>query len=137
MANNRQHFGIKTINNTKEEIPDSAFDIVVEAVGMPATQEQALAAAARGGQVLMFGVGKPDDKFSVNTYDIFHKQLTIQGAFINPYTFEDSIALLASGMVDPLPLFSHELDLNGVEDFVSGKLGKVSKAIVKVGGENA
>ena len=96
-----------------------------------------MAAAARGAQVLMFGVGNPDDKFSVNTYDVFQKQLTIQGAFINPYTFEDSIALLASGKVDPLPLFSHELEFTQVEDFVSGKLGKVSKAIVKVGGEEA
>ena len=137
LANNRKHFGVKTINTTKEEIPADHFDVVVEAVGLPATQEQALAAAARGAQVLMFGVGNPDDKFSVNTYDVFQKQLTIQGAFINPYTFEDSIALLAAGKVDPLPLFSHELDLNGVEDFVAGKLGKVSKAIVKVGGEEA
>lgn len=137
LANNREHFGVKTINTTKEELPEAAFDIVVEAVGTPATQEQALAAAARGAQVLMFGVGNPDDKFSVNTYDVFQKQLTIQGAFINPYTFEDSIALLASGKVDPLLLFSHELEFTQVEDFVSGKLGKVSKAIVKVGGEEA
>ena len=137
LANNSEHFGVKTINTTKEELPEAAFDIVVEAVGTPATQEQALAAAARGAQVLMFGVGNPDDKFSVNTYDVFQKQLTIQGAFINPYTFEDSIALLASGKVDPLPLFSHELEFTQVEDFVSGKLGKVSKAIVKVGGEEA
>ncbi|MBC6912379.1 alcohol dehydrogenase [Lactobacillus reuteri] len=137
LENNRKHFGVKTINTTKEEIPADAYDIVVEAVGLPATQEQALAAASRGAQVLMFGVGNPDDKFSVNTYDVFQKQLTIQGAFINPYTFEDSIALLSSGVVDPLPLFSHELDFDGVEDFVSGKLGKVSKAVVKVGGEEA
>ena len=137
LANNREHFGVKTINTTKEEIPADAFDIVVEAVGLPQTQEQCLAAAAKGAQVLMFGVGNPDAKFSVNTYDVFKKQLTIQGAFINPYTFEDSIALLASGKVDPLPLFSHELAFNEVEDFVSGKLGKVSKAVVKVGGEEA
>ncbi|MGN1284302.1 MAG: zinc-dependent alcohol dehydrogenase family protein, partial [Candidatus Limosilactobacillus intestinavium] len=65
LANNRKHFGVKTINTTKEEIPADAFDIVVEAVGLPATQEQALGAAARGAQVLMFGVGNPDDKFSV------------------------------------------------------------------------
>ena len=45
--------------------------------------------------------------------------------------------MLFRSVVDPLPLFSHELDLDGVEDFVSGKLGKVSKAVVKVGGEEA
>lgn len=137
LANNREHFGVKTLNTVTDEIPEAEYDIVIEAVGTPETQEQALHAAARGAQVLMFGVGNPDDKFSVNTYDVFQKQLTIQGAFINPYTFEDSIALLASGKVDPLPLFSHELELSEVEDFVAGKLGKVSKAIVKVGGEEA
>ena len=51
LENNRKHFGVKTINTTKEEIPADAYDIVVEAVGLPATQEQALAAAARGAQV--------------------------------------------------------------------------------------
>ncbi len=137
LEKNAELFGVKTLNSTKEEIPEAAYDVVVEAVGFPATQEQALKAAARGGQVLMFGVGNPDDKFEVNTYEVFQKQLTIQGSFINPYTFEDAIALLASGKLNPEPLFSHELEFDQVVDFVDERLGKVSKAIVEVGGENA
>ena len=139
MENNRKHFGFKTINNREhpEEVQKDHYDIVVEAVGLPQTQEQAVEAAARGGQVLMFGVGNPDSTFKVNTYKVFQKQLKIQGTFINPYTFEDSIALLQSGAVDPLPLISHVLDFDHVEDFVSGKLKGVSKAIVKVAGEEA
>lgn len=85
----------------------------------------------------MLGVGNPDSTFTINSYKIFQKQLKIQVSFINPYTFEDSIGLLQSGDVDPLPLMPHELDLSEVEDFVSGKLTGVTKAIVKVGGENA
>lgn len=139
LENNKKHFGFKTINNVKhpEEVKPDSYDIVVEAVGLPQTQEQAVEAAARGGQVLMFGVGNPDSTFKVNTYKVFQKQLKIQGTFINPYTFEDSIALLQSGAVDPLPLISHVLDFEHVEDFVSGKLKGVSKAIVKVAGEEA
>lgn len=139
LENNRKHFGFKTINNLKnpEAIKPDSYDIVVEAVGLPQTQEQAVEAARRGGQVLMFGVGNPDSEFKVNTYKVFQKQLTIQGSFINPYTFEESIALLQSGKVDPLPLISNVLDMENVEDFVSGKLGGVSKAIVKVAGEDA
>ena len=139
LENNRKHFGFKTINNREhpEEVQKDHYDIVVEAVGLPQTQEQAVEAAARGGQVLMFGVGNPDSTFKVNTYKVFQKQLKIQGTFINPYTFEDSIALLQSGAVDPLPLISHVLDFDHVEDFVSGKLKGVSKAIVKVAGEEA
>ena len=139
LANNQKHFGFKVVNNLKhpEEIAKDGYDIVVEAVGLPATQEQAVEAARRGGQVLMFGVGNPDSTFKVNTYKVYQKQLHIQGSFINPYTFEDSIALLQSGDVDPLPLISNVLDFAHVEDFVSGKLGNISKAIVKVAGEDA
>lgn len=139
LANNEEHFGFKTINNLThpEEVQADSYDIVVEAVGLPKTQEQAVKAARRGGQVLMFGFGNPSSTFNVNTYKVYQKQLTIQGSFINPYTFEDSVALLQSGDVDPLPLISNVLDFAHVEDFVSGKLGNISKAIVKVAGEEA
>jgi len=135
----KDKFGAKRTFNTMagDKIPDGEYDVVIEAVGSPKTQEAAIEAAARGGQVLMFGVGGPDDTFEMNTYEVFQKQLTIQGSFINPNAFEDSLALLASGKVDVEPLISHELDYATVEDFLNGKLGVVSKAVVKVGGEEA
>ena len=129
LAMAKDKFGAKRTFNT--------MAVVIEAVGSPKTQEAAIEAAARGGQVLMFGVGGPDDTFEMNTYEVFQKQLTIQGSFINPNAFEDSLALLASGKVDVEPLVSHELDYATVEDFLNGKLGVVSKAVVKVGGEEA
>ncbi|GEB41119.1 alcohol dehydrogenase [Leuconostoc lactis] len=139
LAMAKDKFGAKRTFNTMagDKIPNSEYDVVIEAVGSPKTQEAAIEAAARGGQVLMFGVGGPDDTFEMNTYEVFQKQLTIQGSFINPNAFEDSLALLASGKVDVEPLISHELDYATVEDFLNGKLGVVSKAVVKVGGEEA
>ena len=139
LAMAKDKFGAKRTFNTMagDKIPDSEYDVVIEAVGSPKTQEAAIEAAARGGQVLMFGVGGPDDTFEMNTYEVYQKQLTIQGSFINPNAFEDSLALLASGKVDVEPLISHELDYATVEDFLNGKLGVVSKAVVKVGGEEA
>ena len=139
LAMAKAKFGAKRTFNTMagDKIPDGEYDVVIEAVGSPKTQEAAIEAAARGGQVLMFGVGGPDDTFEMNTYEVFQKQLTIQGSFINPNAFEDSLALLSSGKVDVEPLISHELDYATVEDFLNGKLGVVSKAVVKVGGEEA
>lgn len=136
---NKDLFGVKNTYNTMngDKIPASEYDIVIEAVGMPQTQESAVESAARGGQVLMFGVGGPQAKFEMNTYEIFQKELTIQGSFINPNAFEDSLALLSSGKLNVKPLMSHELSLAQVDDFVNGKLGVVSKAVVKVGGEEA
>ena len=139
LAMNKEKFGVKNTYNTKDgdKIPEGAYDVVIEAVGLPQTQEAAIEASARGAQVLMFGVGGPDAKFQMNTYEVFQKQLTIQGSFINPNAFEDSLALLSSGKLNVEDLMSHELDYKTVDDFVNGKLGVVSKAVVKVGGEEA
>ena len=96
-------------------------------------QAQAVAAAKKGAQVLMFGVGPQEAHFEMNTYDIYKQQLTIQGSFINPLTFKDAISLLESGKMNVAPLISHELGLEEVQDFLDGKIQGVSKAVVKVG----
>ncbi|QEA59558.1 zinc-dependent alcohol dehydrogenase family protein [Leuconostoc koreense] len=139
LAMNKEKFGVKNTYNTMkgDKIPEGEYDVIIEAVGLPQTQESAIEASARGAQVLMFGVGGPDAKFQMNTYEVFQKQLTIQGSFINPNAFEDSLALLSSGKLNVEALMSHELDYATVDDFVNGKLGVVSKAVVKVGGEEA
>ena len=100
---------------------------------LPTTQAQAVAAAKKGAQVLMFGVGPQEAHFEMNTYDIYKKQLTIQGSFINPLTFRDAISLVSSGKMNIGGLISHELELEQVQDFLDGKITGVSKAVVKVG----
>ena len=133
LAFNKENFGVTNTYNTKRDSIPADYDVVIEAVGLPQTQEQAVSATKKGAQVLMFGVGKPDQTFSMNTYEVYQKQLKIQGAFINPYAFEDAIALLASGEVDVDALISHEVSLEQVEDVLNGKIKGVSKAVVKVG----
>ncbi len=129
---NHDKFGIdKTYNTKRDKIP-AEYDIVIEAVGLPETQEQAIEATRKGAQVLMFGVGKPDAHFSMNTYEVYQKQLTIQGSFINPNAFEDSLALLSSKKLDVESIMSHEFSLDQVENFLAGNVKGVSKAVVKV-----
>lgn len=129
---NKERFNVKnTFNTTRDTLP-SDYDVVIEAVGKPQTQEQAVNATRKGAQVLMFGVGHPDAHFEMNTYEIYQKQLTIQGSFINPNAFEDSIALLASGKLDVDPLISHVLALKDVEAVLQGKVDGISKAVVKI-----
>ncbi|GAX01280.1 zinc-dependent alcohol dehydrogenase family protein [Secundilactobacillus silagei] len=132
---NKDKFGVTNIYNTTRDKVPSDYDVVIEAVGLPQTQEEAVEATRKGAQVLMFGVGKPNQHFQMNTYEVYQKQLTIQGSFINPNAFEDAIALLASGKVDVLPLISHELEFSQVADVLEGKVPNVSKAVVKVSGE--
>lgn len=130
---NREKLGVtNTYNTTRDQIP-SDYDVVIEAVGLPQTQQQAVEATRKGAQVLMFGVGKPDAHFEMNTYEIYQKQLTVQGSFINPNAFEDSIALLQSGDLNVDAIISNVFDLDEVEPFLQGKTKGVSKAVVKVG----
>lgn len=133
MALNKDKFGVvNTYKSGVDKIP-ADYDVVIEAVGAPVTQELAVESTRKGAQVLMYGVGAPDQTFSMNTYEVFQKQLTIQGSFINPHAFEDAIALLTSGKLDVETLIDHELTFETVEDFVDGRIKDVSKAVVKVG----
>ncbi|XIF20148.1 MAG: alcohol dehydrogenase [Acetilactobacillus jinshanensis] len=101
------------INSTKEKIP-AKYDITVDAVGLPATQEAAVNATVKGAQVLMFGVGKPNQHFSMNTYKVYQKELTIKGSFINPNAFIDSLACLATGEVKVAPIVKNVIKLEDV-----------------------
>lgn len=117
------------INSTKEKIP-AKYDITVDAVGLPATQEAAVNATVKGAQVLMFGVGKPNQHFSMNTYKVYQKELTIKGSFINPNAFVDSLAMLSTGEVKVAPIVKNLIKLEDVSDALSGKY--TGKCVVKI-----
>lgn len=126
--------GATEIFNPEIEKRDEKYDIVIECVGLPITQERAISSAQRGGQVLMFGVSGPDDEIKVNSYDIFFKELTIKGAFINPFAMQDAIQLMADRRIDVEALITHELRLEDVPDVLSGRFKeKITKAIVTMG----
>ncbi|UNK20274.1 zinc-dependent alcohol dehydrogenase family protein [Paenibacillus sp. N3/727] len=97
---------------------DSA-DVVIECVGRPESVELAVAAARKGGQVLLFGVASPDASASFSPYEIFSKELRIMGSFINPYTHEEAIELIAQGIVRIEPLISHCFHLNDLPDVMA------------------
>lgn len=70
------------------------FDAVIDAVGSTTTFEQAINAAARGGTILIFGVAAMSATANVRPFDIYARELTVVGSFVNPYTHERAIDLL-------------------------------------------
>ena len=49
LQRNKEQFGVtETYNTTREQIPADSYDVIVEAVGLPTTQAQAVAAAKKG-----------------------------------------------------------------------------------------
>jgi L-iditol 2-dehydrogenase len=106
-------------------------DIVIECVGRSESMEQAVRSAGKGGQVLLFGLAAPSAQIQVSPFEIFAKELTIRGSFINPHTHDEAISLVQQRKISVKPLISHRFDLNEVPHIMREfpKL-KVTKAII-------
>lgn len=90
-------------------------DVVIEAAGTPQTFELTFRLVAKGGRIVQFGFCPEGTKATVVPFDILSKELTIAGAWVNPYTYPRAIKLLASGKVEVKHLISHRLSLDDVE----------------------
>jgi threonine dehydrogenase-like Zn-dependent dehydrogenase len=86
------------------------FDFVIDAVGSAATFTQAVAMAARGGTILVFGCAPMQATATVRPFDIYARELTVVGSFINPYTHERAVGLLPQMGLEILPLETFRLE---------------------------
>ncbi|MGG3005409.1 zinc-dependent alcohol dehydrogenase family protein [Geobacillus stearothermophilus] len=107
---------------TKEVISQkypAGFDVVIECAGNKSAIEQALTLVKRGGTVLLFSVSDVNTQISVRPFEIFYKELTIKGSFINPHTHGRAIELIASGLVNVKPLITHCFPLESIEQAIA------------------
>ena len=94
------------------ELTGVGADVVIECAGRLETAQLALKLARRGGTVLQFGVVSPDQLAAVSPYDIYYRELTVRGSFVNPFTHARAIELLASKQVEVMPLVTHRFPLD-------------------------
>ncbi len=86
------------------------FDFVIDAVGSSVTFSQAITMAARGGTILVFGCAPMQATASVRPYDIYARELTLIGSFINPYTHERAVNLLPQMGLEKLQIEAFRLE---------------------------
>lgn len=87
-------------------------DVVIDCAGGPETSQQALGLPGEGGRVLLFGLSPPEAEVSIRPYDMYAREITVTGSFINPFTQGTALALLASGRVRVKEIVSHRLALD-------------------------
>jgi L-iditol 2-dehydrogenase len=94
------------------DITGVGADVVIECVGKTSTSQSALNLARRGGLVEYFGVCPVGQTFPIEPNQIYFKELTIVGSYVNPLTFDRAIKALASGIikVDDFPINRFSLD---------------------------
>ncbi len=124
-----------TESDTKSAVMDITHvgaDVVIECAGKPQTAQLALELVRRGGTVEFFGVSPIGEKIQVEPNQVYFKELTIVGSYVNPNTFSRSIALLNAGRVRIDRFQIDRFPLDGVNDALAfQREGKTLKSIIE------
>ncbi len=105
-----------TVEQTRKLTSDHGADVVIEAIGTPATWEQALKMVRKGGTVLEFGGCPPGTEIKVSTEQLHYGETTILGAFhTTPTHFKKALNLIASGTINVKPLITNRMKLTDLK----------------------
>ncbi|RLE06633.1 alcohol dehydrogenase, partial [Candidatus Aerophobetes bacterium] len=104
------------IEKEVEEFLGGKPEVVIEAIGNPKTQSESLNLVRPGGTVIWFGVADPKVEVKVNPFYIYRNEITLKGCFVNPYTTERAIRLLAEGRIKVKELITHRFRLNQLDE---------------------
>ena len=92
-------------------------DVVIEAIGLPATWEQSLRLVRKGGTVLEFGGCPPGTEIKINAEMLHYGELTVLGTFhTTPLHFRKALNLIASRTIDVRPLITKKMRLKDIKD---------------------
>jgi threonine dehydrogenase-like Zn-dependent dehydrogenase len=94
------------VHDAVMDITGVGADVVIECAGRISTSQHALSLVRRGGTVEFFGVCPAGQTFPIEPNQIYFKELTIIGSYVNPVTFDRAIKVLSSGIirVDDFPI---------------------------------
>jgi threonine dehydrogenase-like Zn-dependent dehydrogenase len=129
----------RVINCGRGEMPFGAFDVVIEAVGVAATLNQAVRLAARGGKVIALGMSQQE--IPVDLFDIVAREIRLEGSFNYDFQeFERIVAMLPLLRTPLGRVVSHVVPLDcGVDMFrrlARGEAG-MRKVILTANAETA
>lgn len=128
-----------TVNPSREDVTETVnrflrgkgVEAAIDAAGGSTPLTLALKCLEPGGRLLAFGVASETDTLTIKPYDIYKRELTIIGSFINPYEMDNALNLLASGAIDVKPLISHIIGLEDLEKALKREILNAIKILVK------
>ncbi len=126
----------EVINPGKEDVVERVreltrgygSDIAIEAVGLPATWQQAMRLVRKGGTVLEFGGCPLGTKIDVDTELLHYGEVTVFGTFhAKPLHFKKALDLIASRVIDVRPIVTRKMKL--------GEIGEAFEVLSKTKSE--
>jgi len=108
-------------------------DVVIEATGVPAVWESAIASARPGATINLFGGCPRDTTITVNTEQLHYSELTLKGVFHNTPTYvREALSLLVSRVIPFELLISEYRPLQDLEQvFRDMRVRKVIKVAIE------
>ena len=107
------------------------FDCAIDATGVPAVWQDAVACVRPGGVVNLFGGCPPGTRISLDTALVHYNELTIKGAYHHrPATVSQALEMLRRKELDPQPLLSAEVPLDGLEKALRSMMAKEALKVV-------
>jgi threonine dehydrogenase-like Zn-dependent dehydrogenase len=123
-------FGATDFRTRAQELP-GGFDVVIETAGSASAATTAASLLRRGGRLVLTGIPAPGAE-GLDPTDLVVRQLEVHTVFgAPPDAWAYTVRVFAAGLLDPLPLVTHELPLDGFAEAIelvgSGdpKVGKV------------
>ncbi len=112
------------------QVLDGGANVVIECVGNVPAVKSAFQFAGKGATVLLFSVPKVDAAFDLPLFDVYKKELTIKGSFVNPDTHARAVALINSGKVDFGPIITHRFTLDQLPEAIAMQMSDASIKVV-------
>ncbi|MEU1165788.1 zinc-binding dehydrogenase, partial [Streptomyces sp. NPDC005921] len=125
-----RQFGATDFRTRDQELPDD-FDVVIETAGSASAARTAASLLRRGGRLVLTGIPAAGAD-GLDPTDLVVRQLEVHTVFgAPPDAWSHTVRVFGAGLLDPLPLVTHELPLtefpHAIELVGAGdpKVGKV------------
>ena len=114
------------------DVSGGGADVVIECAGVPETFQTGIAMTRRGGIFVLFGVTPAGLDVPVTPFDLLVNEVSIRPAYLNPFTHDRAVALVASGVLELDRLVTRVIGLDDVAEVVASapEAGEI-KVIVK------
>jgi 2-desacetyl-2-hydroxyethyl bacteriochlorophyllide A dehydrogenase len=97
------------------------FDVVIECAGTKETLKQSLEIIRSGGSVILFGVMPQNEIFELSPFDIFVRQIRIQGVFTGSKVHKKAAEMISENKLDLSPLITQVIGLEEACERITGE----------------
>jgi 2-desacetyl-2-hydroxyethyl bacteriochlorophyllide A dehydrogenase len=87
------------------------FEYAIEATGVAAAAQAAVAGLCRGGTMLVFGVAAPETQLPLSQFTVYNDEISVLGSMAVLNSFEPALALMASGAIAGDEMVTHRFTL--------------------------